>query len=352
MTDRRLNVAVVGLGYWGPNRLRVLVDNDEAAVTHICDLDAERLTRFAQRHPTTNASPHFDDLLEDDGLDAILLATPVFTHYALAKKALEAGKHLFVEKPLAGSSCEAAKLVLLAAERELVLRCGHTFLFSPAVRAIKDLLDRGELGELYFVSSSRVNLGLHQQDMSVVWDLGPHDFSLLLYLLDQRPTWVSANGRDSIVKGVPDVAFLDLGFDSGLLANIELSWLAPSKLRRTVIVGSEKMVLYDDSSREPVRVFDQGVVYEDPESFGQYQLSYRTGDIVTPRIDTGEPIDLEMRAFFHDIAQFKIADRSLDIATDVVQLIESAESSMENQGEKTVIPASLGRERRATRASD
>ena len=160
--------------------------------------------------------------------------------------------------------------------------CGHTFIYSPAVRAVKAMLEQGELGELFFVSSSRVNLGLHQQDISVIWDLGPHDFSILLYWLDEMPAKVRAVGRDSIVKGIPDVAFITLDFPSGLLANVELSWLAPSKLRRTVLVGSERMVVYDDGSTEPIKVFDHGVVYEDPETFGEYHLSYRTGDIVSP----------------------------------------------------------------------
>ena len=168
--------------------------------------------------------------------------------------------------------------------------CGHTFVYSAPVRAVKQILDRGELGEIYFISSSRVNLGLHQPDVSVVWDLGPHDFSILLYWLEELPCQVRATGRDSIVPGIPDVAFVTLRYPSGMVANVELSWLAPSKLRRTVIVGSQKMVVYDDGTSEPVRVFDHGVDHKDPETFGEHHLSYRTGDILSPKVETHEPL--------------------------------------------------------------
>jgi predicted dehydrogenase len=258
----------------------------------------------------------------------VVIATPVFTHHELALRALRAGKHTMVEKPLAPSMEAAEELRGLADRQRLVLMCGHTFLYSPPVRAVKDILDRQELGDIYFISASRVNLGLHQRDVSVVWDLGPHDFSILLYWLDEFPEWVRAVGRDSVVKGIPDVAFIDMVFPSGILANVELSWLAPSKLRRTVVVGSEKMVVYDDGAAEPVRVFDHGVVYKDPETFGQYQLSYRTGDIVSPKLDTVEPIELELSDFVDCIRDGVSAAPFIDIARDVVRVIESAEASI------------------------
>jgi predicted dehydrogenase len=207
--------------------------------------------------------------------------------------------------------------------------CGHTFVYSPPVRAVKDLLERGALGEIYFISSSRVNLGLHQPDVSVIWDLAPHDFSILLYWLDERPEFVSAVGRDSVVPGIADVAFIDLKFPSGILAHVELSWLAPSKLRRTVIVGSEKMLVYDDSSSEPLRLFDSGVVYKNPESFGEYQLSYRTGDIVSLRVDTSEPLVLELDDFARAIRQGGTPAADSQLARNVVHLTEAAEDSLD-----------------------
>jgi predicted dehydrogenase len=332
-----VNVALVGLGYWGPNLLRALFELDDVEVSYICDLDPERLDRFGRRYPSARPTRDLENVLSDPKVDAVVIATPVFTHYGLATRALSAGKHVFVEKPLASSSAEAGELIELAEQMDRVIMCGHTFLYSPAVRAVKKILDSGDLGEIYFISSSRVNLGLHQRDVSVVWDLGPHDFSILLYWMDEMPEWVGAVGRDSIVKGIPDVAFIDMGFPSGALSHIELSWLAPSKLRRTVIVGSQKMVVYDDSSSEPVRVFDSGVTYEDPETFGQYQLSYRTGDILSPKLDTTEPIITELTDFIAGVRQGRAPEGNPALARNVVRLIEAAESSIEERGVPTQI---------------
>jgi predicted dehydrogenase len=329
----------VGLGNWGPNRLRVLVENAAVEVSYICDIDPERLPRFSRHYPGVAQTTRFEDLLEDPALDALVIATPVFTHFELASLSIEAGKHTFVEKPLATSSAQADELIGRARERGVVLRCGHTFLHSPPVAAVKQLIDRGELGEIYFITSSRVNLGIHQSDVSVLWDLAPHDFSILLHWLGELPSRVSAVGRDSIVPGVADVAFVNLAFPTGVLANVELSWLAPSKLRRTVVVGSEKMVLYDDGDREPVRVYDQGVVYRDPETYGQYQLSYRTGDIVSPKLDTTEPIGAEMDDFLDAVRAGEDRTDMLGLARDVVLLVECAEASLRDGGEQRRVPA-------------
>jgi predicted dehydrogenase len=337
LSGDHLNVAVVGLGYWGPNLLRVLFELDNVDVGYICDLDADRLARFAKRYPSAHATRDLDRVLADRDVDAVVIATPVFSHFNLASRCLRAGKHVFVEKPLASSSAEANELLELADETDRVIMCGHTFLYSPAVRAVKGLLDRGELGDVYFISSSRVNLGLHQRDVSVVWDLGPHDFSILLYWMDEMPEWVGAVGRDSVVPGIPDVAFIDLGFGSGALAHIEMSWLAPSKLRRTVVVGSEKMVVYDDSSIEPVRVFDSGVDFQDPETYGQYQLSYRTGDIVSPKLETTEPIAMELTDFLDGIRAGQAPEGNPTLAANVVQLIEAAEASLDERGTPTQV---------------
>jgi predicted dehydrogenase len=330
--DRNVIFGLVGLGYWGPNLLRVLIEMPGVEVRWVCDLDETRLERYQRRYPSVTATRRFEDVLDDPDVDAVVIATPVFTHHYLASRALEAGKHTFVEKPLAPSGEEAEALSGLAAESGLVLMCGQTFVYSPPVRAVKRLLERGDLGDLFFISSSRVNLGLHQRDVSVVWDLAPHDFSILLYWLDEVPETVRAIGRDSIVKGIPDVAFITLSLPSGVLANIELSWLAPSKLRRTVVVGSETMVVYDDGSPEPIRVFDHGVVYQDPETFGQYQLSYRTGDIVSPKLDTAEPISVELADFAAAVRAGEPARANVELAVNVVRLVEAAEESMRNGG--------------------
>ncbi len=323
-----VGVAVVGLGYWGPNLLRVLSDKPEAEVRWICDLDRERLRRYRRRYPAVRTTPRIERVLADPQVDTVIIATPVDTHYALAAQALAAGKHVFVEKPLAPSSELADDLAAMAAERHRILMCGHTFVYSPPVRAIKRMLEAGTLGEIYFISSSRVNLGLHQRDVSVIWDLGPHDFSILLYWLSEMPTTVRAVGRDSIVRGIADVAFVTMTFGSGIVANVELSWLAPSKLRRTVVVGSERMVTYDDGAVEPVRVFDSGVVYRDPETFGEYHLSYRSGDIVSPKIESHEPLGLELGDFLKAIQSGGKMDFHTALARSVVRIVEAADRSL------------------------
>jgi predicted dehydrogenase len=340
--DNPVGVAVVGLGYWGPNLLRVLGDNLDVSVRWICDLDPERLGKYRRRHPGARATTRIERVLADPAVDAVVIATPVDTHYNLAARVLEAGKHVFVEKPLAPSSELADELARIAAERGRILMCGHTFLYSPPVRAIKRMISEGKLGDIYFISSSRVNLGLHQRDVSVIWDLGPHDFSILLYWLSEMPTSVRAIGRDSIVKGIADVAFVTMTFASGIIANIELSWLAPSKLRRTVLVGSERMAIYDDGAPEPVRLFDRGVVYRDPETFGEYHLSYRSGDVVSPKIDSYEPLGLEVADFVGAIRSGEKMEYHTAIARSVVRLVEAADRSLREGGREIVVEPDMG----------
>lgn len=328
-----LRVGLVGLGYWGPNLLRVLSDLPDVEVAYLCDRDPERLTRFGRRAPQARHTEEYGDLLADDALDAILIATEVTSHHELASASLKAGKHTFVEKPLASSGEEADELMQLAQERGLTLMCGHTFLYSPPVLAVKDLIAKGELGDLCFISSSRVNLGIHQRDLSILWDLGPHDFSIVLSWMQRPPVSVRAIGRASIVPGVYDVAFVDLLFEDDVLVHVELSWLAPSKLRRTVIVGRRRMVVYEDGVAEPLRIYDHGVVYQDPETFGEYQLSYRTGDVVSPKLESVEPLAVEVEDFLGAVRRGEPMAENLVIARNVVALIEAAEQSVDRAGE-------------------
>ena len=339
MNHARMRVGVVGLGYWGPNLLRVLSEREDVELAWMCDLDEDKLGRMARRHPSTRMTGRAQDLFDDPELDAIVIATPVFTHYYLARASLEAGKHTFVEKPLAPSVDEADELIRLADEVDCRLMCGHTFLYSPPVRTVGDMLRDGALGEIYFISSSRVNLGLHQRDVSVIWDLGPHDFSILLSWLGELPSSVRASGRASIVAGIPDVAFVTMTFPSGVLVNVELSWLAPSKLRRTVVVGSDRMVVYEDGAPEPIRIFDHGVVYEDPETFGQYHLSYRTGDITSPKLSTEEPLAAQLDAFVACCRDGSPGRADITLARDVVRLLEAADRSLADGGAEVRIPA-------------
>jgi predicted dehydrogenase len=328
LAKRPVRLGVIGFGYWGPNLLRNLQELPDAEVLTLCDLRQDALDGARRRYPGIETTTNFDEVVGDDALDALIVATPVSTHYTLAKAALEAGKHVFVEKPLALSTAEAHALVDLARRQNRVLMPGHTFVYSPPVNVIRDLVQSGELGEIYFVSTSRVNLGLHQPDASVVWDLAPHDFSILLYVFGQMPTHVAAVSRSCIIADIPDVAFINLRFPSGTIAHVELSWLAPSKLRRTAIVGSQKMVVYDDTSNEPVRVFDSGVMLPNPETFGEYQLSYRTGDIVSPRVDAAEPLLLEMLDFCASVRGGGVPRSSAALGLQVVQMIEAVDASL------------------------
>ncbi len=327
-----LRVGLVGLGYWGPNLVRNLYELGDAEVTWICDLRTDALEKIAKRYPAVATTTRYDDLVEDASLDAIVIATPVSSHYELAAAALRAGKHVFVEKPLAASSAEAVDLIRQAREQELILMPGHTFLYSPPVNTIRTLIEKGELGDIYFVSTSRVNLGLHQPDVSVVWDLGPHDFSILRYWLQESPTHASAMSRGCVIPHIPDVAFINLEFASGTVAHVELSWLAPSKLRRTTIVGSEKMVVYDDTGTEPVRIFDSGVTLPNPETFGEYRMTYRTGDIVSPRIDAAEPLSVELADFLAAIRSGGAPRSSDELGLEVVRMIEAVDESLSRGG--------------------
>ena len=282
-----------------------------------------------------------------DDVDAVVIATPVGTHFALAAAALANGKHVFVEKPLAASTGEAIELMRLARENDRVLMPGHTFLYSPPVVAIHDLIAAGELGEIYFISTSRVNLGLHQPDVSVAWDLGPHDFSILRYWMGETPEHVSAVSRGFVVPSMPDVAFIDLEYEGGTIAHVELSWLAPSKLRRTTIVGSKKMVVYDDMSNEPVRVFDSGVELPDPESFGEYRLTYRTGDVVSPRIDAAEPLGSSCATSVWPSRRARAAFLAL-LGLEVIRMIEAVDRSLESGGAASASATSSRSARRAS----
>ena len=332
-----VRVAVIGLGYWGPNLVRNLHEIDDAELVAVCDLDEERLSLVGHRYPAVRQTTRYSDIVADSEIEAVVIATPVSTHHRLGMEAIAAGKHVFIEKPLATSMQEGMQLAVAASEAGLTIMPGHTFLYSPPVTAIHDLILAGELGELLFVSSSRVNLGLHQSDVSVVWDLAPHDFSILRYWLGETPTHVSATSRACIVESIPDVAFINLEFGSGTIAHVELSWLAPSKLRRTTIVGSKKMVVYDDTSNEPVRVFDSGVTPRQPETFGEYRLTYRTGDIVSPHIGAAEPLALQLKDFCGSIRKGSTPRSSIGVGIEVVRMMEAVDLSLSLEGTRVEV---------------
>ncbi len=338
-----LRIAVVGYGYWGPNLVRNVIERPELELAALCERDDARAAAFLQKVPDVPVHADLDTVLADETIDAVLVATPPRTHHAIASAALSAGKHVLVEKPLARTVAEATDLVELATDNGLVLMPGHTFLYSPPVNKVRELIDHGKLGEVYFVTSSRMNLGKYQPD-GVICDLAPHDISILLYLLDQPVTQVSASARSIFREHNPEVAFLTLTFASGVTANIQISWLAPRKVREMVIVGSKRMVQYDDTAAdESVRVFDRGMEVEAPANFGEFQLSYRSGDIVVPRVEAAEPLSLELQDFARSIRTGVVPRSHAQLGLETVAVIEAAETSLRHNGEPIALAPALVR---------
>lgn len=331
--DAPLGVALVGYGYWGPNLLRNYLELPDASVEWVCDLREEALAKVRSRYPAVPVTSDYGQVLADPAVRAVVIATPITTHFPLAQAALEAGKHVFVEKPMTADTAQGSALVDLAEERGLTLMVGHTFVFSPPVRKVKEIIDRGDLGDIYFVTMQRVNLGLHQKDVSVIWDLAPHDLSILYYWLGEAASTVSVVGRGCVVPSIPDVAFINLRFPHGYVAEVQASWLSPVKLRRTIVVGSQRMLVYDDTENvEKVKLYDHGVDFREPDDFGQYQLSYRTGDIVAPKIANVEPLRLEAEHFLECVRTGARPITDGWAGLRVVASLEAAQASLDSGG--------------------
>jgi predicted dehydrogenase len=291
-------IGVAGLGHWGPNLARNFAEL--GSLTWLCDLDDELRAAFAKRYPGLQVTSSFDAMLADPDVQGVVIATPVPTHYALAKQALEAGKHVLVEKPPAMRATEIDELLAIANERDLVLMPGHLLLYHPAVRKLKELIDAGELGEVLCIYGNRQNLGIVRTHENALWSLGVHDLSVILYLLGEEPAEAVAYGRDFLAEGVEDVVFCYLRFPSGKIAHMHLSWLDPHKMRKITVVGREKMVVFDDMELErKVTVYEKGP-WKRAESYGEWQT--RSGDIYIPKIATDEPLKLECQEFLQLIA--------------------------------------------------
>jgi predicted dehydrogenase len=313
-------IGVVGLNYWGPNLVRNF--NDLADLTWLCDLDEQHLNPIAARYPDARATKSFDDLLADNALDAVVIATPVPTHYTLAKQALEAGKHVFVEKPPAMRAVEMDELVALAVEHDRVLMPGHLLLYHPGVLKVKDLIDQGELGDVLCVYGNRVNLGIVRSNENALWSLGVHDLSVILYLLDEDPELATAQGSASIHPGVEDVVFCFLRFPSGKIAHMHLSWLDPHKMRKMTVVGDQKMVVFDDM--EPER---KVTVYEKRAGAAGELFS---GDISIPKISTAEPLRLECQYFLELVSGEHNKAKVARDGARVVRALEMLTNSLSN----------------------
>jgi len=333
----RIGAAVVGYGYWGPNLVRNLLGRSEFDFHGLCELSESRAAQFLDRYPGHRVEPEFERLLEDPRIHAVLIATPPLTHFELVSKALAAGKHVLVEKPLARRADEAAELVRMSEELGLVLMPGHTFLYSPPVNKVRELIRDGVVGETYFVTSSRMNLGMYQRD-GVICDLAPHDLSILLYWLGEPVIEVSATGRSVFDDSVPETAFLTLTFAGGAAANVQISWLAPRKQRQMIVVGSERMVQYEDTSAdEAIRVYDRGLDVKTPASFGEYRLTYRTGDMVAPRIEASEPLSLELADFAKSIFSGAEPRSNARLGLEIVNAVEASEASLRAGGRPTSV---------------
>ncbi|HUA98732.1 MAG TPA: Gfo/Idh/MocA family oxidoreductase [Terracidiphilus sp.] len=319
-----MKTGLIGLGYWGPNLARVLAQSQRSDFAACCDLDMGRLERVARLYPGVRTLTDVNDLLDSD-VEAVFIATPIGTHYDLARRALLAGKHVFVEKPLADSSQRAAALNQMALSLGRTLMAGHTFVYSPPVVKIKELIDSGALGAIHYLSFSRVNLGLYSKDVDVVWDLAVHDVSILLYWLGEMPVRACSFGRSCVQLAKRDVASLWFQFATGPVAWCEVSWLSPQKMRRTCVVGSERMVVYDDiEASEKVKVYDRGVCLRRPENFGEFQLTYRLGDMVAPTLPNTEPLLTEVEHFLECAATGETPRTDGSFGVDVVRAIEMA----------------------------
>jgi predicted dehydrogenase len=329
-----VGVGVVGYGYWGPNVLRNFAESKGADLRACCDLDGDRLSLAKTRYPAISVTQRFEDLLADDRIDALAICTPVDTHYPLAKRALEAGRHVLVEKPMASSAREANELVELAAAKNRVLMVGHVFAYTGPVRKLKELVDSGHLGEILYYDSVRINLGLFQHDVSVIWDLAVHDLSIVDYLLPEKPAAVSAVGISHVAGQPENTAYVTLFFPGNILGHIHVNWLAPVKLRRTLIGGSQKMAVYDDlEPSEKIKVYDKGVVVkDDPAGIHEMLVGYRTGDMWAPKLDMSEGLRAEVDHFVHCIEDSSTPLTDGMSGLRVVQILEEATASMAQKG--------------------
>ena len=329
-----VNIGVIGYGYWGPNLVRNFAELPGARLAAVSDLRPERLALVKNRYPAVETFTDYHALLKDPHIDAIAISTPAATHFELTMQALQAGKHVLVEKPLSTSADLAARLIDEAARCQRVLMVDHTFVYTGAVRKMHDLIADGTLGSLYYYDAARVNLGLFQHDVNVIWDLAVHDLSIIDYLFAEKPRAVSATGISHIAGQPENVAYLTLFFDSTLIAHINVNWLAPVKVRRTLIGGSQKMIVYDDlEPSEKIKLYDKGIITQnDSESIYQMLISYRTGDMLAPQLDMTEGLRTEALHFVRCITHGEQPITGGEAGLRVVRVMEAATRSLADKG--------------------
>jgi predicted dehydrogenase len=327
-----VRVGVIGYGYWGPNIVRNLHGLDACEVVAVCDKNVKALARAQKTYPGVQMTTDFDDILKSPDIDAVAVITPVWTHYDLAKKALDNGKHVFVEKPFTSDSAQAQELIALAARRNLRIMVDHTFLFSGAVRKIREVIDAGTLGPLYYFDSTRVNLGLFQHDVSVVWDLAPHDLSVMDYVIGVPPEAVVSTGAKHL-NGHADMAFITVYFPGEIIAHVNVNWLSPVKVRTTLIGGKDKMLVWNDlEADEKIKIYDKGVQMTSREGVYELLVSYRSGDVWAPRVEQTEALKVELGYFLDCINKNETPINDGEAGLRIVRLLEAADQSLNERG--------------------
>ncbi|MCJ7471598.1 MAG: Gfo/Idh/MocA family oxidoreductase [Actinobacteria bacterium] len=333
-----IKLAQIGVGYWGPNLLRNFYIIDDVMVKKVVDLDSSRLEYIKKNYEPIAVGTDIKGVLDDKDIDAVIIATPAGLHYGMVKEVLLSGKHCFVEKPLALKSSEAEELIKIARENDLILMIGHVFLYNAAVNYLKEFIGKGELGKIYYMYTQRLNLGRIRSDVNVLWNLAPHDISIILYLMEKIPVSVSASGMSYIQSNIEDVVFMNMKFDDGTIVHSHVSWLDPKKVRTVTIIGSKKMVIYDDISDNKIKIFDKGIDINSKnnslgefDNFGKFQLIKRAGDIYIPKIDFTEPLKAEASHFIDCINKKKnpVSDGLNGLI--VTRIIEAALKSLEIQ---------------------
>jgi predicted dehydrogenase len=334
MTYRRIGIGVVGYGYWGPNLVRNFVGNSNARLVSVADRDPAKLLASRHLYPGVAVTDRYEDLLEDPSIDAIAIATPVRTHYELALAALRAGKHVLVEKPLAPSADQVRHLIEEADRRSLTLMVDHTFLYTPAVQKIRELITKGELGDVYYYDSTRSSLGLFQSDVNVIWDLAVHDISVIQYILNEDPVAVSATGSCHVVGSPENMAHITLFFESKCVAHVSVNWLSPIKVRQTFIGGNKKMIVYNDlEPTEKIKLYDKGITLDaSPENAHQFRIGYRAGDMWAPNISTKEALQTEVEHFIECVRSGATPISDGLSGLRVIEVLEAATRSMADHG--------------------
>jgi predicted dehydrogenase len=332
-----LNIGVIGYGYWGPNLVRNISSIDKASLVSVCDLNPDSLKRVSRLYPDIEVTTDCNQVILSPKTDAVAIATPVFTHYELARKALENGKHVFVEKPFTSSVAQAEELIELADRKNLTIMVDHTFLFTGAVQKIKELINEDVLGNLYYFDSTRVNLGLFQHDINVIWDLAPHDFSIMDYVVKEKPTAVAATGV-SHFNGKENIAYVTVFFPNKMLGHFNVNWMSPVKVRNTLIGGDKKMLVWNDlESDEKIKIYDKGVDVTTPESIYDLLISYRSGDVWAPKINQTEALKVEAEYFVDCVENNKTPFNDGMAGLRVVKILEATSKSLKSRGETILL---------------